>query len=242
MSLKTTNTLPPGGWIYDQKDNNGKVVKKNWNHRHSPFSEFCMEVLHVRENNKFNRATLPEVKEDVDEAQCQRLGYDQNFVKKKPVSFQPMRLFSPTHLREVARAVGNQITGLADGANIITRWFGSGAVPVAHDVAQRRADICNTVASGASCPFNSPGFAPVERIAEIIKARVEKKNELKLEVKGEENLHTCSLCFCHLPTKVWTPIEHIISGTPSPMIEKFKREQPKCWILAELETINPAKT
>jgi hypothetical protein len=241
MSLKNVNELPPGGWQYQQKDNAGKVVKESWTNRHSPFSDMCMEVLRMREANKYDRATLPQTKEDVDEFNCQRLGYDPRYVKKKPVSFSPMRLFSPQHLREGVQAAASRITDLSNGANIITRWFGSGATPVANDVAQRRADICNTVASGASCPFNSTGFAPVERIAEIIKAQVEKKNELKLEVKGEENLHMCSLCFCHLPTKIWTPIEHIISGTPAPMIEKFRREQPKCWIISELETINPAK-
>jgi hypothetical protein len=97
------------------------------------------------------------------------------------------------------------------------------------------------VASGERCPFNTSGFTPVERIAEVIKSQIEKKNELKLEVKGEENLHTCSICYCHLPTKIWTPIEHILSAMPAPMIEKFKRDQPKCWILDELKTLNPAK-
>jgi hypothetical protein len=238
MPLKNLNELPAGGWCFDQKDQSGKVVKSNWVHRHSPFQDFCMEVLRMREANKYDRATLPQVREEVDEFQCQRLGYDPRFVKKKPVSFQPTRLFSPQHLRERVQVAASRITDLSNGAHIITRWFGSGATPAANDVAQRRADICNTVASGASCPFNAPGFAPVERIAEIIKAQVEKKNELKLEVKGEENLHTCSLCFCHLPTKIWTPIEHIISGTPAPMIKKFRREQPQCWIVKELDEKN----
>lgn len=197
-----------------------------------------MEVLRMRQANGYDRATLPQVREDVDEFNCQRLGYDPNWVKKKPVSFTPARLFSPQHLREAVRHVGNRIGNLSDGAHILTRWLGGDAKPVDSAIAQGRADVCLAVESGSRCKFNEPGFAPVERIAEIIKAQVEKKNEFKLEVKGEENLHTCSLCFCHLPTKIWTPIEHIASGTPSPMIEKFRREQPKCWIVKELDEKN----
>lgn len=240
MPLITRNTLPAGGWCFDQKDDSGKIVKSNWTHRHSPFSDFAMEVLRMREANKYARATLPQVMDEVDEFQCQRLGYDPQWVKKKPVTFQPTRLFSPQHLRETVQAAASRITNLVDGAHILTRWFGDGARPVDGAVAQRRADVCLAVESGARCKFNTEGITPVERIAEIIKAQVEKKNDLKLEVKGEENLHTCQLCWCHLPTKIWTPIEHIISGTPPPMIEKFKREQPKCWILSEIENLNPA--
>lgn len=241
MPLKNLNILPPGGWCYDQKDNSGKVVKSGWNHRHSPFSDFCIEVLKMREANKFNRATLPQVREDVDEFNCQRLGFDPTFVKKKVVEFQPMRLFSPQHLRGLAARAVETIGQLSDGAHILTRWLGDGGKPVSNDIAQRRANICNTVASGAICPFNQPGFQPVERIAEIIKAQTEKKNELKLTVEGEENLHTCSLCFCALPLKVHVPIEVIAPSLPTPMLEKFKREQPKCWIVSEIENLNPAK-
>ncbi len=242
MSLKNLNELPPGGWCYEQRDQSGKVVKSNWTHRHSPFNDFCQEVLRMRVANQYDRATIPQVKDDVDEFNCQRLGYDPTYVKKKPVSFTPTRLFSPQHLRETVQAAANRIGNLSDGAHILTRWLGSGATPVDGDVAQKRADVCLTVESGARCKFNEPGFSPVERIAEIIKAQVEKKNELKLEVKGEENLHTCQICWCQLPTKIWTPIDQILSGTPPAMIEKFRREQPKCWIVTEADNLNPAKT
>ena len=106
MSLKNTNILPPAGWVYSQKDNAGKVVKQFKSM--SPFPDACKEILQCRVANGFNRATLPQVMEDVDEAQCARLGYDPAHVKKKPVSFTPTRLFSPLHLREdslMARAL-----------------------------------------------------------------------------------------------------------------------------------------
>lgn len=238
MPLKTTNVLPAGGWIFEVKDNNGKVVKKLKSM--SPFKEFCNEVLRIRQANNFDRATLNQVMEDVDEAQCQRLGYDPNFVKKKPVTFNPTKLFSPLHLRGVAARVAEQIGSVGNAAVILTRWLGSGGRPVSGDISQRRADVCNTVAQGSRCPFNEPGFKPTERIAEIIRSQMEEKNKLALTVKGEENLHTCILCWCDLKLKVHVPLEHIISGTPAPMLEKFKREQPKCWLVTEQQNENPA--
>lgn len=233
MPLKNTNTIVPGGWIYNQTDANGVVVKKFKSM--SPFTDICMEILKCRQANNFPRATLPQVKEDVDEAQCIRLGYDQNFVKKKAVTFTPAKLFSPVHLREGVRRVADTLGGLSNGARILLRWLGEGSKPVAPEIAQARAEVCLHVAEGKPCPFNQNGFKPVERIAELIRDQTEQKNELKLSVQGEEGLHTCALCFCSLPLKVHVPLEHILSGTPAPMIEKFKREQPKCWIISELE-------
>jgi hypothetical protein len=240
MSLKNLNELPPGGWCYDQKDNSGKLVKSNWTHRHSPFTDFCQEVLRMRVANSYERATLPQVKDDVDEFNCRRLGYDPNFVKKKPVTFTPTRLFSPQHLRERVQAAGSQIGALANGANILFRWLGDGGKPVDPTVSQDRADVCLHVASGNPCPHNQPGFSPIERIAEVIRQQTEEKNKLKLAVNGEEGLHTCALCWCALPLKVHVPIQHILSGTPGAMLEKFKREQPKCWMVTEAEKLNPA--
>lgn len=239
MPLKNTNTLPPGGWVYEQKDGAGKVVKRFKSM--SPFNEACMEILKCRQANNFPRATLPEVKVDVDEAQCVRLGFDPNFVKKKPITFTPTRLFSPVHLREVVRHAGQAIGNISNGARILFRWLGDGGKPVEPALSQARADVCLHVAGGNPCPFNKAGIEPVQRIAEIIREQTEQKNELKLSVQGEENLHTCSLCWCALPLKVHVPIDHILSGTPAPMLAKFKQEQPKCWMVTEAEKLNPAK-
>lgn len=195
----------------------------------------------MRAANQYDRATLPQVKDDVDEFNCQRLGYDPKYVKKKPVTFTPTRLFSPAHLRETVQAAANRIGELSNGASILFRWLGDGGKPVEPDLSQARADVCLHVASGNPCPHNQPGFSPVERIADIIRQQTEAKNNLKLTVEDEENLHTCALCWCALPLKVHVPLNHILSGTPPAMLEKFRREQPKCWIVTEAEKLNPAK-
>lgn len=238
MSLKNVNELPPGGWQYRQKDSAGKVIKENWTNRHSPFSDFCMEVLRVREANKYDRATLPQTKEDVDEFNCQRLGYDPNYVKKKPVSFSPVRLFSPQHLREGVKAVAERVGGLASGSRVLLRWLGDDGQPVSAALSQARSDVCTGRLSGTPCPYNESGFKPIERIAEVIKEQTEAKNNLKITVEGEEKLQTCSLCFCALQLKVHVPFEYIISGMPSPMIDKFRTKKPDCWVVKELDERN----
>lgn len=241
MPLLNLNTLPPGGWAFDQKNNEGKIVKSNWIHRHSAFSDFCQEVLRMRQANGYARATLPQVREEVDEFQCQRLGYDPSFVKKKPVTFQPMKLFSPLHLRGAVQAVADTFTALNDGKKVLSRWLGEGLKPVEPGLAQSRADVCTGRISGTPCPFNQDGFQLVAYAADALRRVSEEKNKLSLKVEGEENLKTCAQCFCHMSTKVWVPIETIIGETPSAMQQKIKREAPHCWQFTESQKLNPAK-
>jgi len=74
MPLKTTNTIPNGGWWYTQLDADGKPLR-TW-HNFDTFNMFCQSVLGCRVGNKLPRATMAEVQQDVDEAQCVRLGGD----------------------------------------------------------------------------------------------------------------------------------------------------------------------
>lgn len=240
MPLKTTTTLPPGGWVYEQKDNAGKVVQKFKSM--SPFNEAAMQVLKLRENNKYDRATLAEVKEDLDNAQCERLGFDARFCssKKKPFNINPISLFkvSAQHLRESAEAVAARVEQAADGLQIIRDWLGDGAKPVEQSLSQARADICTGRLSGNPCPLNKDGFKPVEAAAATIKAQLEEKRKMALTVEGEANLKTCDVCWCHLPLKVHVPLATILKRTPKPLLEKFQQAQPACWMLTEQQ--NPA--
>lgn len=238
MPLKSTTVLPPGGWIYEQKDNEGKVVKKF--RSMAPFKDAATEIKRVRVNNKFARASLNEVMEDLEAATCERLGFDPKWcaVKKKSFPFTPVNLFkaSPFHLRENAQAAGQRIGQLASGAQILSDWIGEGAQPVPIETAQARADVCTGRLTGHPCPFNRSGFKPVEGAAERIRLHLERKNELDLRVEGEENLHTCDICWCHLPLKVHVPISSILAGTPDNMLLKFQQAYPACWIVTENQT------
>lgn len=237
MPLKTRQTLPPGGWIYQQIGKDGKPVKTFKSM--SPFKEATQEILKCRVANNFSRATLEEVSDDLEQYTCERLGFDAKFCSKKNAAeaFQhrPMKLFqaSAQHLRESVQAALKRSQQVASGIQILKDWLGDGAVPVPATLSQDRTDVC------LNCKFNVPGFKPVAAIAEAIRLQVEKKNELKLSVKGEADLHTCDICWCHLPLKVHVPMRHILDNTPAPMIDKFQQEQPLCWIVTE--NLNPAK-
>lgn len=188
----------------------------------------------MRQANNLPRATRGEVEFDIDEAQCERLGFDAKFCIKKNSStgftFTPMRLFqaSATHLREGVKLVARRSAELASGVDILTDWLGAGGKPVEQSLSQSRADVC------LQCSFNQPGFKPVEAVAKAIAQQIEKKNELNLSVVGEENLHTCDVCWCHLPLKVHVPLIHITDNTPIAMIEKFQQSKPDCWLVTEI--------
>lgn len=127
---------------------------------------------------------------------------------------------------------------LLTGAAILKDWWEDGGQPVPKNQSQARADICAGKASGIPCAYNKPGFVPIESAAEFIRHQIERKNKLKLAVDGEEKLHTCSICWCSLPLKIHTPIEHILVHTDIETLKEFADKKPECWI--NLEQQNPA--
>ena len=102
-------------------------------------------------------------------------------------------------------------------------WIGLGLKPVAPEEAQRRADIC------AACPMNRDnGLWDTCKLGIATGARfaVEIKNELKLHVRNESNLHTCSVCNCILTLKIHVPAESIVRK-----MKQLPEEFPEpCWI------------
>ena len=107
------------------------------------------------------------------------------------------------------------------GAAIIRDWLGSGGVPVERDVAQQRADVCS------GCKHNNLGIS-MASVMPVLKKLIEIKNKEHLRVNGEKSLGTCGICHCNIPTKIWTPIEHIENHTT-------KDEMPEsCWISREM--------
>lgn len=69
-SLKVTNTLPPGGWSYEQKNNSGVVVRSKWQNSMSPFSDFLKEVANFRTKNGYARPAIVDVSADVQDFIC----------------------------------------------------------------------------------------------------------------------------------------------------------------------------
>lgn len=106
-------------------------------------------------------------------------------------------------------------------------WLGDGGIPVRQPLAETRASICEI------CPKNQPGnwWDRLARdVVQIILAQRRAKEALNLHVKCEDDLHFCDVCHCHLPTKVFVPIEHIAKRTN----EQTWEELPNwCWMQAE---------
>jgi hypothetical protein len=103
-------------------------------------------------------------------------------------------------------------------------WLGDGGKPVAQQLAQSRADTCRI------CPLNkemSLITLLAEGVASTVHRQMEIRNNLKLRVEGEHELHICSACSCVLGLKIWSPIRHVLDNTD------LSDLHPQCWILKE---------
>jgi hypothetical protein len=126
-----------------------------------------------------------------------------------------------------AAAVAPDAVKLADGAATLAEWLGEGATPVAQELAQARANVC------LACPANSRktmwSWLTVP-VANTVLRWMKYKSHLKLKVDGEEALGTCSSCLCHLPVKIWCPLDHIKSHMDARVLNQLPTT---CWVRTE---------
>lgn len=224
MPLIQTKTIPPGGWIYEQQDDSGKVVLQKFK-TFGPFSDAAFEILAFRTGNKLAKATLGDAMNDLDQATCMRLGYDPQWcsAEKKTRVASPSTL--PGVLGEVARRAANAVKASATGARILADWLGEGGRPVPTKLASSRAAVC------VSCENNKPGIAPFTgSIARAILDQMRVKNMNGITIPNEKQLHTCAVCMCHLPLKVHVPFSLLSEHTPKGHLDRFPA---KCWMLTE---------
>jgi hypothetical protein len=127
-----------------------------------------------------------------------------------------------TGLFQSAVDKGKRITA---GVAVLVDWLGSGAKPVDHVLADKRASVC------ATCPKNDGGdFTKyfTQPIADKIRTQMEIRGDLQLRTPHDEKLTVCSACDCPLKLKVWVPLDHILAYTSE---ETKTRLDPRCWIL-----------
>ena len=118
-----------------------------------------------------------------------------------------------------------RVKTMVDGVKNLTLWVGSGGEVVAPEVAQARAEVC------LNCPHNLPGMVATREVAEATLKFLEFKNSLKLDVAGEEDLHSCATCGCVLPLLIWEPDARVAKQmTP----EEIKSSPEECWKLKTL--------
>lgn len=123
-----------------------------------------------------------------------------------------------------------------EGAKLLADWIGDGGMPVDHEHAERRAQMCAFGDDGFACPMNvEPNWWDriKSQIANTIKSELEIKNALELRVASENVLHMCKCCGCAMPLKVWVPIKHIKEHTTP---GQFEAAPSWCWIRRELES------
>lgn len=232
MRLINTNHRVPGGWRYEQFSADGRLLKKFASF--DPYAMFLGKIQDFRRLNHLPRQDLNFVDTDVQDYLAREFGGDPKyFIDDETQKKTPVYRVGPNRLANLV-ARGRE---LLSGANILLDWLGEGLKPVAIEEAQSRSDACTGRNRTKPCPHNNPGYKPVEETASIIRSWAEHKNSMNLAVAGEENLHTCDLCWCHLPTKVHVPMDTIIDRTPQAMIDKFASEGPKyCWMRSQTKT------
>lgn len=130
-----------------------------------------------------------------------------------------------------AMNVIDEIRHDASGLALLHDWLGAGGVPVLASTAEARAQVC------LWCPENrAPKWweTAKDKVAEVIRGQLEIKNQMRLELAGEDGLGMCRACGCCLKLKPWVPMQHIIAHTDAKTMAKF---DPGCWILKEIQAL-----
>lgn len=227
MPLKTRSRTPPGGWDFRQPQAAWTMplpLAKN-------FATAVAAIAAMRKNNRRLGLTVDPnaIAVELDEFTCARLRHDPQWCaagedKKKPPPSPPGKASSRLPrdvlpLVKLAAAVSRN----ASGVLVLKDWLGDGAVPVTGDAAQARATVC------IDCPKNVRGnwqtLIPAEIAGQILK-QLRVKEQVGLTLLNEHELGTCAVCLCHLPLKVYVPLNHIAAHTS----EAVWSELPAwCW-------------
>lgn len=235
FTLKSKSGFPPGGWQYFQPETRWSAPLPLVDGFEATIQKI---ISHRRQNPRFGLPTdYDTVSHQLETFTCTRLKNHPSWCEdKKKVTAKPIpevnlefRADSPDPIvrRVAAKLVG--VRNIAGGARILNDWLGNGGVPVDPDKAQGRANIC------LECPKNTDGGFVASLITKPIAMAIHDqrklKNDLEMKVHGEDDLHTCAVCTCHLPLKVWVPIQFIQKHTSSDLLREFP---DYCWIRKEI--------
>lgn len=218
--LKTLKTIPPGGWIFEQKTPAGTIKKFS---TMVPFGEAVKGIVAYRKGNAIEPHDFESVAVELENQTCARLGHNPKYCEVKKKSLLDKINILPAHVKKAVELAGNA----TNGARILSDWLGDGAIPVNRSLAQARTNVC------ISCPLNQESHGMMkltDAIASAILEQRRQKTEMSLEVISETELHTCSVCACHLPLKVWVPMKTIANRTHPKLVEKFP---DFCWMKTE---------
>lgn len=235
--FKNVNEIPPGGWRFYQPEIDWPKDSREF--RGIGLDATVDKIYQKRAANpRFNLSL------DRDKIRQEVLNYTEAVVRKmkgtetyfindapapEPPSF-PLARSLAQRVAEVAGTVKKQLAGIG----LLTDWLGDGLETVSPELATERAKVCATSGKdGTVCPFNEPprGLQRVSSaVAEDLRLLMEAKREMKLQTPYDGSLHTCQICACHLPLKIWAPMEHLKRKTPADVLEQFKTKWPACWM------------
>lgn len=220
MNLLTFKKLPPGGWILPQKFADGTTRKLEFM---GPFADAIRDIRQLRLENNILPNDVDSIASELEQYTVQRLGGDPKWcTSQKKTLWQNVHAL-PSHVRDLAK----HAVAAGRGATILSDWLGDGMQPVENRLAENRARVC------LSCPLNveSHGASKwTDKIAAAILDQRRAKTERGLKVPHEELLFTCQECLCHLPLKVWVPLETILGRTDQIALDKFPDH---CWMRTE---------
>jgi hypothetical protein len=170
---------------------------------------------------KFALATAPEkVAWELETFTRKRLGIPED----PPVPFPGNPSLPPSGSAAAAGDRHSAVWGIkraAQGTAVVLDWLMSGGKPVAQDLANKRAATC------APCPKNVPGAWYTTAPAEIIRATLSARSDLKLETPDDAKLQSCEVCKCLNRLKVHCPLSHILAHTKADVLAEFPAN---CWI------------
>lgn len=227
MRLKSRTEFPPGQFCYTQS-------QTGWSASPGSFDSVVRQVLSHRQGNAAIRVQYnlsldyAEIADQVDEfnaLRCAASGWN-NFIMEAPqVTFR-----QPTLFKKLSQSVVG-VKRVVAGVKAVALWLGDGLKPVSQELAEARAGIC------VACPLNGdPNF--IERLsaigAEEIRTMMAIRSDMALKTSHDAKLHTCTACSCHLPLKVFCPLDHI-TATMSPEVRSGLHKD--CWIKLESESL-----
>ena len=141
---------------------------------------------------------------------------------------------SPSDQKQVAAAAG-RVTKIWSGVKTLSDWIDSGAPAVPQSRADARAKVC------ATCPKNEKGKALTDiftvPVANMIKKKMERLNEMNLKTRYDDILATCQACLCPMRTKVWVPTELVLKRLKPDQKAELQPDKPQCWILQESQLL-----
>lgn len=229
-----TSQTPPGGWVWHEPST-------GWWAPHPIGHTFDQQVQNIIKHRRSNPALVAK----------HNLSVDPNVVGQQLIKYQQMRgalpadplpkLTPPPQSSQMSGAVKLAVAAvrkMASGAALLTEWEEAGLPHVEQALASNRAFTCS------KCPKNEKGKSFTDiftvPVANMIKRKMERLNELDLHTAYDDQLATCQACLCPMRTKVWMPIELIAKRLKPDQKAELQPQNPTCWILQELPSPTPS--